>query len=119
MHHHNRNRKLSRENDERRALLRSLAESVAKHGRITTTLAKAKSAQQYVERLITIGKPGTLAAQRLLIKRLGTAARAKLFLTLAKKAGTRAGGYTRVVKLAPRVSDGSPRAILEVVELNN
>lgn len=116
MHHHNRNRKFGLENDARRALMRSLAEALAIKGKMTTTDAKAREIRPYFERLITIGKRGTESAERLLIKRLGTAARAKHMMTAAKSVGARTSGYTRIIKLAPRKSDSSKMAIIELIK---
>ncbi len=95
--------------------MRSLAESLALKSKITTTDAKARELRPYFERLITIGKRGTLAAERLLVKRLGTVARAKGMITAAKSIGARAGGYTRIIKLAPRKSDSSKMAIIQII----
>lgn len=114
MKHKNRNRKFGRETDQRRAFLRSLAEALAAHGKITTTEARAKELRPYIERLITLAKKGTPAAEKLLKERLGTAKRAKLLIDLAKKA-KQPTGYTRIVKMAPRKSDGSPMAIIQVI----
>ena len=115
MHHHNRNRKFGRENDGRRALIRSLAEALALHGTITTTAAKAKELRPYVERLLTIGKRDTDASRRLLATRLGTKARAALMTKAAKSVGARTSGYTRIVKLSPRKSDASPMAMIQII----
>ena len=116
MHHHNRNRKFGLENDARRALMRSLAEALARTGKMTTTDAKAREIRPYFERLITIGKRNTDAAKRLLIKRLGTTVRAQDVINAAKSVGTRTSGYTRIIKLAPRKSDASPMAIIELIK---
>ncbi|MFA6006115.1 MAG: 50S ribosomal protein L17 [Candidatus Paceibacterota bacterium] len=115
MHHHNKNRKFGLENDARRALMRSLAEALASKGVMTTTDAKARELRPYFERLLTIGKRDTDAARRLLTKRLGTKARAELVVKAAKTVGTRTSGYTRIVKLAPRKSDASPMAIIQII----
>lgn len=116
MRHHNTNRKFGRETNGRRALLRSLAEGLIAHGRIVTTEAKAKELRPFVEKLITRAKENTLANRRLLIRRLGTAARVKRLLAeVGPKYADRAGGYTRIVKLPPRTSDASPQALIELV----
>lgn len=116
MRHHNANRKFGRERGLRRALLRSLAEALIKHGRITTTEAKAKELRPYIEKLVTTARRGTLASQRRVIARLGTATRAhKLVKEIAPKYQERPGGYTRIIKLPPRRSDSSPMAVIEFV----
>jgi large subunit ribosomal protein L17 len=116
MRHHNANRKFGRETDGRRALLRSLAEGLILKGRITTTEAKAKELRPFVEKLVTKARQNTLASRRLVISRLGTEARAKkLVAEVAPRYVERAGGYTRIIKLPPRKSDGSKMAIIEFV----
>jgi len=115
MHHHNKNRKFGLENDARRALMRSLCEALAKNGKITTTEAKAKELRPMIERLITIGKRGTESAERLLVERLGTKSRARLVMASAKSVGSKQSGYTRIIKMAPRKSDASPMAIIQII----
>ena len=116
MRHHNSNRKFGLETDARRALMRSLAEALIKSGRIKTTEAKAKELRPYMEKLITRAKVNTPANQRLLVSKLGTAARVKKLVNdVAPKYIDRKGGYTRVVKLAPRPGDRSKMAIIEFV----
>ncbi len=116
MKHHDRRRKLGRTRDERRALLRSLAEALIAHGKITTTLPKAKEIRSYVEKLVTKAKKNDLAAKRLVISRLGTPARAeKLFSEIAPRYLERPGGYTRIIKLPRRLGDGSAMAVIEFV----
>ncbi len=85
-------------------------------GRIKTTEAKAKELRPFIERLVTKAKPGTLAARRLVISNLGTSFRAKKLVdVIAPKYAARPGGYTRIVKLPPRQSDGAKMAIIEFV----
>ena len=124
MRHHNANRKFGRETNGRRALLRSLAKNLILKGKITTTEAKAKELRPFVEKLITTGKPGTLTARRLLISKLGVNEErkpvagspiVKIMSELAPKYKSRAGGYTRIVKMPHRISDGAPMAIIEFV----
>ena len=116
MRHANHNRKFGRETDQRRALLRSLAEGLLQHGKITTTEAKAKELRPYVEKLITKGRVGSPAALRFCISQLGTTARAlTLVQKVAPKYKERAGGYTRIIKLPKRLVDGSPMALIELV----
>lgn len=116
MRHHDANRKFGRETGQRRAFLRSLAEALIMRGKITTTEARAKELRPYVEKLVTIGRRGTLASRRLVVSRLGTAARAKkLCDEVAPKYKGRNGGYTRITKLPRRLADGSKMAVIEFV----
>ena len=86
------------------------------HGKIKTTQAKAKELSSFVEKLITKGKNPSVANQRVLASQLGTQARAKTLVTkVSPRYKERAGGYTRITKLEPRKSDGSPMAIIELV----
>jgi large subunit ribosomal protein L17 len=116
MRHHNVNRKFHRETDQRRALLKSLAGNLILRGKIKTTEAKAKEVRSFVEKLITRGKTGTLASKRLLVAKLGSVQKAnKVIKEIAPRYIGRAGGYTRITKLPPRISDGSKMAIIEFV----
>lgn len=116
MKHHSATRKLGRKTGPRQALLRGLTRDLIKHGRITTTLAKAKELRPFAEKLVTIARKNTLAANRILISRLGgVEVVGKLCQEIAPKYVDRNGGYTRIVKLAPRQGDGSPEAIIEFV----
>lgn len=114
--HHSRQRKLSRETGPRLALLRSLAEGLIVRGKIKTTEAKAKELRRFIEPLVTKARTGTLASRRYLASCLGTAARAeKLFKDVAPRYVDRPGGYTRIIKMAPRLSDGARQAMIEFV----
>ena len=119
MRHHNSNRKFGRETGVRRALLRSLAANLLIHGKIETTEARAKELRSFVEKLVTTGKKGTLAARRIVQSRLATDAPVpvlRLMKEWAPKYADRHGGYTRVVKMGRRTgSDGAPLAIIEFV----
>jgi len=109
-------RKLGRTSEQRRALIRNLATSVLEHGRITTTYEKAKEAQRAAERMITLGKKGTLAARRQALSYLFSEdVVTKLFSEIAPRYADRNGGYTRVLKLGPRKGDGAEEAICELV----
>jgi large subunit ribosomal protein L17 len=118
MHRHQyKGRKLGREAGPRKALVRSLTTSVILHERVTTTWAKAKETAPYVDRMITLAKNGSLPAQR----RLGafiydSGAIKKLMQETVEVYKDRAGGYTRVVHLGPRLGDGAEMAILELVD---
>lgn len=108
-------KKLKREEGPRKALMRSLAEALALRGKIKTTEAKARALRPFVERLVTHARNGNVASRRLLISRLGTAARAGALVKISAKYKDRAGGYTRIVKLPPRKSDGAKMAYIEFV----
>ncbi len=117
MRHRNAGRKFKRSPSHRRMLLRNLATSLLEHGRMETTLAKAKEIQPYVEKLITLAKKGGLSNRRLAHARLlDDAQLQKLFDVLAERYAARAGGYTRIIKAGIRASDAAPIAIIELVD---
>src|SRR3989344_5880134 len=116
MRHLKHNRKFGRETKQRKALLRDLALALIEKGRITTTQAKAKSLRIGIEKLITKGKTKNLAANRLLASQLGPKYAKKLTTELADRFANRQGGYTRIINLPPRQSDGARMAIIEFVE---
>ena len=108
--------KLQRDPSGRKALLRGLTTSVIQHGRIKTTVAKAKAVRPRVERIITLAKRDTLHARRQAAAYLYDPGAVKtLFDTLGPRFADRAGGYTRIVRLGPRQGDGAEVAILELL----
>src|ERR1035437_9710072 len=116
MRHHNANRKFGLNANKRRALMRSLASNLINSGKIVTTDAEAKEIRPFVETLVTTAKSGTITARRLITSRIGNPKSVKkLVEVIAPKYKTRAGGYTRVIKLPPRVGDGSRMATIEFV----
>jgi len=117
MRHYNANRKLKRVRKVRRALLRSLARSLLRHGAIATSEPKAKELRPFVERLVTQGKKGTVASRRLAARWLGSDCEetAALFKIYAPKYKNRAGGYTRVSKIGRRRSDNTPLVRIEFI----
>ncbi len=119
MRHLNSNKKLGRTTDHRLAMLRNMATSFLIEGRIETSLAKAKALKPMVERLITLGKSGSLHARRkaltVLYKKEAVEA---TFGTLANRFRVRPGGYTRIVKLGVRVGDATKMCSLELVDFN-
>lgn len=115
MRHHNANRKFGREKNQRVALMRSLAYSLTLKGKIKTTEPKAKELRPFMEKLITLGKKQTLASRRVLESRVGPQAAQKISKDLAKTYKGRNGGYTRITKMTPRISDGSKMAVIEFV----
>ncbi len=109
-------KKLNRPKDERKALLRGLVTSVLEHERVETTHARAKAAQPLVDKVITLGKRGDLHAFRQILSFVTEEDVAKKVVdTLGPRYQDRPGGYTRVLKTAPRRGDGAPMAILELV----
>ena len=98
--------------------------SLIEHGRITTTLAKAKAVRPLAEKMVTLAKRGDLHARRRALALLHNnstrtvKAVGKLFAEIAPRSAARNGGYTRVVKLGPRSSDSAPMAFIEWVDLN-
>jgi large subunit ribosomal protein L17 len=117
MRHQKHTRKLSRTSRHRDALLANLVASLIKHKRVKTTLAKAKAARPLAEKLVTLGKSGTLHDRRLAVAKIGQRdAVSKLFAEIAPGFKDRKGGYTRIVKLGPRQSDSAPVAFLEWVD---
>jgi len=118
MRHRKRTTKLGRTGAHRDALLASLVCNLILDGkRITTTLPKAKAASQLAEKMVTLGKKGTLAARRSAISKLRQPKPVgDLFESIAPKYSERSGGYTRITKLGQRLSDGSEMAILEWVD---
>lgn len=117
MRHHNSKRKFGREKKKRDALISSLALNLIVRGKIRTSLAKAKALRPFVEKLVTVAKKGDLASRRLVIARLSNRAQEvkKLFEVIAKNYTDKNGGYTRILKLGKRLSDGAEMAIIEFV----
>jgi large subunit ribosomal protein L17 len=108
--------KLGRNPWHRRATLRNLVTNLFEHGRITTTLTRAKATRPVAEKIITLGKRDTLAARRQAAAYLMTPAMTqKLFSEIAPKFADRAGGYTRIIRAGNRVGDNAKVAILEIV----
>jgi large subunit ribosomal protein L17 len=117
MRHQKHTRKLGRTSQHRDAMLANLIASLIKHKRVKTTLAKAKAARPLAEKLVTLGKSGTLHDRRLAVAKIGQRdAVGKLFKEIAPGFKDRQGGYTRIVKLGPRQSDSAPVAFLEWVD---
>ncbi len=109
-------RKLGRPTAHRRADLRGMVTSLFEHGRIQTTFTRAKEVAPLAERMITVGKTGTLAARR---RALGYITKedvvTKLFSEIAPSFSDRNGGYTRIMRTGPRRGDAAEMAILELV----
>ena len=128
MRHGKAGRKLKRTASHRRATLSSLATSLLRHKRITTTVAKAKETRSLVEKLITRARNASslpLKDPRGVHHRrhVGVMIRdrevlGELFSAIASKVGSRQGGYTRIVKLGQRKGDGAEMAVIELVDFN-
>lgn len=118
MMHHNKNRKLGRPRDQRKALLKSLSYALISKEKITTTEAKAKELRPFIEKLVSMAKKNTLASRRLVIARLFNSEKTakKLIEVIAPRYEKRVGGYTRVIKIsARRKGDASKIAVIEFV----
>ena len=117
MRHLKRTAKLGRTSEHRNAMLANLVCSLIEHKRVTTTLAKAKAARSVAEKMVTLGKKGTIHHRRLAVARLHQEKAAKiLFKEIAPAFKDRRSGYTRIVKLGQRQGDASQSAILEWVD---
>ena len=117
MRHAKQGRKLGTGSAHRKAMLGNLVCSLIEHGRIRTTVSKAKEAKPLADRMITLGKRGDLDARRQAIARL----RSKdvvhtLFAEVAPRFSERPGGYTRIVRIGPRQGDAAEMVFLELVE---
>ena len=117
MRHLKRTAKLGRTSEHRNAMLANLVCSLIEHKRVTTTLAKAKAARSVAEKMVTLGKKGTIHHRRLAVARLHQEDAAKiLFKEIAPVYKDRKGGYTRIIRMENRVGDAAQRAILEWVD---
>lgn len=117
MRHRKAGRRLGMPGDRRRALMRSLAEALILHEGIQTTEPRAKELRRFVERLVTVSKRGDVTARRLALQRLPNKLMVeKLFDVYGPRYRNRPGGYTRIIKLAPRHGDSAPMARIEFVE---
>ena len=114
MRHRKRTAKLGMKSQHRRATLANLVCSLIEHSRIKTTIAKAKVARRYADKMVTLAKKGTVHHRRQAIAFLRhKPAVEKLFAELGKQHGDRTGGYTRIVRIGQRVGDAAEIAILE------
>jgi len=117
MRHQKKTVKLGRTAEHRKALLANQVCSLIEHQRIKTTLAKAKAVRPLAEKMVTLGKKGSLHARRTALATLRQADHVKkLFDDIAPRAADRKGGYTRIVKLGARKSDAAPMAFIEWVD---
>jgi large subunit ribosomal protein L17 len=117
MRHHRAGRKLGRDAAHRKALYANLTASLIQHGRIKTTVAKAKEVRPVAEQMITLGRRGDVAARRHALKFLRSQDVVhKLFSDVGPRFSDRPGGYSRIVKLGPRQGDAAEMAYLELVD---
>ena len=117
MRHARSGKKLGRDSAHRRALYANLAGALIEHGRVRTTVAKAKAVRPIAEQMITLGRRGDLHARRQALAYLRSQDVVhKLFSDVAPRFAERNGGYTRVVKLGPRQGDAASMALLELVD---
>ena len=118
MKHRRKTPKLKRNAAQRKALLSNQAAALITHGRIRTTLAKAKALRPVAEKLVTLGKQGDLHSRRQAIAYLRQKdVVTKLFGEIAEACADRQGGYCRITKLGMRASDAAPMAFIEFVDL--
>ena len=118
MKHHAAIRKLGRERNQRRALLRHLARALVLEENIETTLAKAKELRPFIERLVTLARRGGVAERRRVAREMGgeSVAVKKLFAEIAPRFSSRNGGYVRIVRTRIRTSDSAIMARILFVE---
>jgi large subunit ribosomal protein L17 len=119
MRHGDKVNNLGRTTAHRKALLSNLASQLIQHKRIVTTLAKAKALRVFVEPMITKSKHDTTHNRRLVFSHLQNKESIKeLFGVVSEKVANRPGGYTRIIKLAPRMGDAAEMAMIELVDFN-
>ncbi len=117
MRHHRAGKKLGRSAAHRRSLYANLAGALIVHGRIKTTVTKAKAVKPFAEQMITLGKRGDLHARRTALSELRSRDVVQtLFEDVAPRFADRPGGYARVVKIGPRPGDSAEMAYLELVD---
>lgn len=116
MNKNKRGKKFGRKRDQRHALLRGLAQSLVLHERIRTTEPKAKELRSYIEKLVTKAKKDTVATRRFVARDFADKkAIQKLVSDIGPRYRDRSGGYTRIIKRAPRRIDAAKRAVIEFV----
>ena len=117
MRHRRSGKKLGRDSAHRKALYSNLAGALIEHGRIRTTVTKAKAVKPLAEQMITLGKRGDLHARRLALSELRSQDVVHLlFADVGPRFADRPGGYTRIVKLGPRYGDAAQMVYLELVD---
>lgn len=117
MKHGIKQRKLNRTSQHRKAMFANMSAALVKHEQITTTLPKAKELRPIVEKLVTLGKKGTLADRRLAMSKMRDEDQvSKLFSVIAERYKERQGGYLRIMKAGFRYGDNAPMAVIEFVD---
>ena len=117
MRHAKSGKKLGRDSAHRKALYANLAGALIEHGRIKTTVTKAKAVKPIAERMITLGRRGDLHARRQALSELRSQEIVhQLFAEIAPRMADRPGGYTRIVKIGPRQGDAAAMVFLELVD---
>jgi large subunit ribosomal protein L17 len=117
MRHAKKGRALGRTSEHKKALLRNMASSLFRHGRIETTEAKAKELRPFAEKLITLAKRGDLHSKRRAARHIHDRdVLVRLFDQIGPAVGERAGGYTRILKIGFRAGDGAEKALIELVD---
>ena len=117
MRHQAQSRRFDRPTDQRLALFRGLVTDLLRHEQIRTTEAKAKAVRGLAEKMITLGKTGSLASRRRVLGYVyDKDVAGKIFDELGPRYAERPGGYTRLVRLGPRKGDGAPLVLLELVD---
>jgi large subunit ribosomal protein L17 len=117
--HHRAGKKLGRDPSHRKALYANLAGALIEHGRIKTTVTKAKAVRPIAEQMITLGRRGDLHARRQAMAYLRSQEVVhKLFAEVAPRFKTRPGGYSRIVRIGPRLGDAAEMAYLELVDFS-
>jgi large subunit ribosomal protein L17 len=115
--HHRAGKKLGRDAAHRKALYANLAGALIQHGRIETTVTKAKAVKPFAEQMITLGKRGDLHARRQALAELRSRDVVEtLFDDVAPRFAERPGGYSRIVRIGPRLGDAAEMAYLELVD---
>jgi large subunit ribosomal protein L17 len=116
MRHKQQSRRFDRPTDQRLAMFRGLVTDLLKHEQLKTTEAKAKAIRPLAEKMVTLGKDNTLASRRRVLSYVyDKDVAAKIFEDLGPRYAERAGGYTRLVRLGPRLGDGAEMVQIELV----
>jgi large subunit ribosomal protein L17 len=116
MRHKQQSRRFDRPTDQRLAMFRGLVTDLLKHEQLKTTEAKAKAIRPLAEKMVTLGKDNTLASRRRVLSYVyDKDVAAKVFEDLGPRYADRAGGYTRLVRLGPRLGDGAEMVQIELV----
>ena len=119
MKHRIKGKRLNRTSSHRKALFKNMAQAIIKHEQIITTLPKAKTMKPIIDKLITLGKKGSLHARRQAFSQLrDNNMVSKLFGDLASRYSDRQGGYSRVLKAGYRYGDAAAMAVIELVDRN-